>query len=132
VTMDAVAVAERWRRTWQDAWPRHDIEAIAALYAPEATYRALAFRAPHTGIDGVRRYLHETFDSESDVVCRFGEPVVGGGRAAVEWWASWIENGHPQTLAGTTMLAFNDHGLVVDHRDYWNEEGERVAHYPSW
>ena len=30
------------------------------------------------------------------------------------------------------MLAFNDHGLVVDHRDYWNEEGERVAHYPSW
>jgi ketosteroid isomerase-like protein len=128
-TVDA---AERWRRTWQDAWPRHDVDAIVALYAPEAAYRSVAFRAPSTGVDGVRRYLRETFDSESDVRCRFGEPVVGGGRAAVEWWASWTENGHPLTLAGTTMLAFDDDGLVVDHRDYWNQEEERVEHYPGW
>jgi hypothetical protein len=36
------------------------------------------------------------------------------------------------TLAGTTVLAFDDDGLVVDHRDYWNQEEERVEHYPGW
>jgi hypothetical protein len=30
------------------------------------------------------------------------------------------------------VLAFDDDGLVVDHRDYWNQEEERVAHYPGW
>jgi hypothetical protein len=51
---------------------------------------------------------------------------------AVEWWASWTENSHPSTLAGTTMLAFDDDGRVVYHRDYWNQEEERVEHYPGW
>jgi hypothetical protein len=46
--------------------------------------------------------------------------------------ASWIENGHPVTLAGTTVLAFDDDGLVVDYRDYWNQEEECVEHYPGW
>ena len=53
--------------------------------------------------------------------------VVEGGRAAVEWWASWTENGHPLTLAGATMVAFDDDGLVARITDFWPEPAELPA-----
>ncbi len=130
--MTAQEAADRWRTGWEQAWPRHDVEAIAALYAPTATYRALVFRPPDEGTDGVRRYLRETFAEERDVECRFGVPISAGNRAAVEWWASWIEGGEEVTLAGTTLLAFDDSGQVVDHRDHWNQQPGRVQPFAGW
>ncbi len=130
--MTATEAAERWRQRWQDAWPRRDVDAIAALYAPSAAYRALAFRPAVHGIDGARCYLRDAFAGESDVTCRFGDPVADGSRAAVEWWASWVEGGERLTMAGTTMLAFDDEGRVVDHRDYWNQRPARMEPYPGW
>ena len=130
--MDAEAAARRWRDTWERAWPAKDVEAIVALYSEEVPYRALVFGEPDLGLAGVRRYLEENFGVEEDVECRFGEPVVGRDRAAVEWWASWIENGEPLTLAGSTFLRFNADGLVVDHRDYWNEVPRREPPFSAW
>ena len=103
-----------------------------ALYSDDASYRALAFREPDRGRAGVRSYLKRNFDVEEQIECWFGEPVVGGDRAAVEWWASWIEEGEELTLAGTTVLRFDPDGLVVDHRDYWNELAGRTPPYSGW
>ena len=130
--MDAEAAARRWRDLWQRAWPAKDVDAIVALYSDEVPYRALVFREPDRGLAGVRRYLEENFGVEHEIECRFGEPVVGGDRAAVEWWASWIENGQPLTLAGATFLRFDEDGLVVDHRDYWNEVPRREPPFAGW
>ena len=130
--MDVTTAARRWAETWQRAWPASDAEAIAALYADETAYRALAFREPDRGLAGVRRYLVENFDAETGVECRFGDPIAADGRAAVEWWASWIENGRPLTYAGTTVLRFDDDGKVVDQRDYWNEAEGRMPPYDGW
>ena len=130
--MDAEAAARRWRDTWERAWPAKDVEAIVELYSEEVPYRALVFREPDRGRAGVRRYLEENFGVENEVDCRFGEPVVDGDRAAVEWWASWIENGEPLTLAGSTFLRFDADGLVVDHRDYWNEVPRREPPFDGW
>jgi hypothetical protein len=110
----------------------HDREAIAALYAENAVYRALAFREPELGLAGVRRYLDENFAAEAETECWFGEPIVDGDRAAVEWWGTWVENGQRLTLAGTTVLRFDAGGLVVDHRDYWNEVDRREPPYDGW
>lgn len=126
--MDALAAARRWAETWERAWPAQDIAAIAALYAPGASYRALAFREPTT----VDRYLPETFAGEAEVECRFGEPIASGDRAALEWWASWLEDGEPVTLAGTTILRFDGRGRVVDQRDYWNDAPGRTPPYGGW
>jgi SnoaL-like domain len=125
--VDTEQAARRWAETWAAAWPRKDAEPIAALYA-DAPYRALAFRTPNRAAD----YLRRVFAEEADVTCRFGEPVVSGDRAAVEWWASWLEEGEPITLAGATMLRFGDDGKVVDHRDYWNQAEGRIEPYPGW
>jgi hypothetical protein len=126
--VDTEQAARRWAETWAAAWPRKDAEPIAALYADDAPYRAFAFREPDSALD----YLRRTFADESDITCRFGEPVVSGDRAAVQWWASWIEEGQPITLAGATMLRFDDDGKVVDHRDYWHQAGGRIEPYPGW
>jgi SnoaL-like domain len=130
--LETEAAARRWRDTWERAWPARDVDAIVALYSDEVPYRALAFREPDMGLAGVRRYLEREFGVEDDVECRFGEPVVGGDRAAVEWWASWIENGQEVTLAGATFLRFAAEGLVVDHRDYWNEVPRRERPFEGW
>jgi hypothetical protein len=129
---DAETPARRWVEAWTRAWPARDPEPIAALYSESASYRALAFREPDLGHEGVRRYLTETFAAEEDVECRFGEPIVSGSRAAVEWWASWVEDGRPLTLAGVTVLRFDARGKVIDQRDYWNEVDRRVQAYDDW
>jgi hypothetical protein len=126
--VDTEVAAGTWAETWSTAWPRRDADVIAALYADGASYRALAFREPDTAPGYLRRVLAE----ESDITCRFGEPVVSGRRAAVEWWASWVEDGRRLSMAGTTLLRFDDSGRVVDHRDYWNEAEGRIDPYEGW
>ena len=80
--------ARRWAAIWERAWPAKDIEAIAALYADDALYRAFVFREPDRGVDGVRDYLRRNFDVEHEIECRFGRrsrpattPPSSGGRA---------------------------------------------------
>ena len=87
--MDVTEAAHRWAGVWERAWPAKDVDAIAALYAETAT----GARAPRArlGVDGVRAYLERIFGEEDAIECRFGEPLVGGDRAAVEWWSSWTE-----------------------------------------
>lgn len=130
--MDVEAAARRWAQTWTRAWPDHDVEAIASLYADDAVYRGYPFREPDLGLAGVRRYLRENFGVEEDVECWFGEPVVAGDRAAVEWWATWVEKGERLTFAGATVLRFRTDGLIVDHRDYWNQVERREPPYGDW
>jgi ketosteroid isomerase-like protein len=110
--VDTEAAARRWADTWRRAWPEKDADAIVALYADSASYRALAFREPDLGLTGVRSYLDRNF--------------------AVEWWGRWIEDGTPLTLAGATVLRFDDAGQVIDHRDYWNELERREPPYAGW
>jgi SnoaL-like domain len=130
--VNAAAAAKLWVTTWEWAWPVKDIEAISALYASQAAYRALAFREPDFGLTQIRSYLTRTFATETDIACRFGAPITTGDRAAIEWWASWVENGQPITMAGVTVLRFNADGQVIDHRDYWNQSDENRPPYDGW
>ena len=130
--MDTETAARRWAEVWERAWPAGDTDAIAALYAQDATYRALAFRDPDLRLAGVRRYLDENFGVASETECWFRNPIVSGDRAAVEWWGTWVEQGRRLTLAGATLLRFDADGQVIDHRDYWNEVDRREPPYPGW
>jgi len=131
-SVDVDAAARRWASTWERAWPARDVEAIAAMYADDALYRAYVFREPDRGIEGARDYLRRNFDVENEIECRFGEPVAAGNRAAVEWWASWTEAGEDLTLAGVTVLRFDEASQIVDHRDYWNEVKRREPPFDGW
>ena len=128
--VDAQAAAGRWAQTWERAWSARDAEAIAALYAPGATYRSHPMREPEAG--GALGYTQREFALEDSIECRFGAPVASGNRAAVEWWASYIENGRELTLAGATVLQFDVDGFVVDHVDYWVEADGRRPPFQGW
>jgi hypothetical protein len=130
--MDTETAARRWADTWSRAWPQHDAGAIAALYAGTVVYRSPAFRQPDVGLAGVRRYLGEQFPAEENVECWFGQPIVSGERAAVEWWASWTEHGQELSYAGVTVLHFDGQGQVVEHRDYDNHVERREPPYSGW
>jgi hypothetical protein len=76
--------------------------------------------------------VEREFALEEAIECRFGEPLVAGRRAAVEWWASFREGGEEVSLAGVTVLRFRDDGLVVEHTDYWGETPGRTEPFAGW
>lgn len=126
--MDADAAARRWVETWSTAWPAADVEAIGALYGPDAVFYSHPFREPQAPAE----YVAWAFVDQAEAECRFGEPVVSGERAAVDWWAVLTSrDGSVQTLAGTSLLRFDADGLVVEQRDAWNEHEGRVQ-LPGW
>ena len=128
--MDVHAAARRWAETWQRAWPAKQSAEIAALYHEAASYRSSPLREAVFG--GALAYVERQFTGEDDVECQFGEPICEGDRAAVEWWASFIEAGQAITLAGATVLRFDSAGRVVDHVDYWVESQGRTVPYAGW
>ena len=125
-----VLAAARWATTWERAWPAGDTAGVAALYAAGAVYRSHPFRAPEPG--SALGYVTRTFAEESDVVCRFNPPLVTGRHAAVEWWSTWREGDETVTLAGVTLLTFDEAGLVTGHTDYWAAEAGAQPPYPGW
>ena len=128
--MDTLTAATRWATTWERSWTAGDVASIAALYRPDASYRSPPHREPEQG--GALAYVSRTFAQESQVWCRFGPPMATGGRAAVEWWACFDEEGTPITLSGATVLTFDDDGLVVDHVDYWVQADGRRLPFTGW
>jgi ketosteroid isomerase-like protein len=115
-----------WIAGWSKGWAAADPEPIAALYAEDAVFRSHPFREPRLGAAGAREYARWAFADEETVDFRFGEPVVDGDRAAVEYWAILRADGEDRTLFGIALLRFGPDGLVVQQRDYWSmEEGRR-------
>ena len=101
------------------------------MYAPGAAFRSSPFRDPQDP----RAYAKWAFgDEQPDPDVRFGEPVlVTDDRAAVEYWAVVRDDGGAETtIAGVALLRFNEDGLVVEERDYWNEAESRHAPHEDW
>ncbi len=113
---------------WAQAWPAADVDAIAALYADDAVFYSHPFRAQQA----LRDYVVWAFADQAQAECRFGEPIVAGGRAAVDWWGVITStDGSVETVAGTSLLRFGPDGRVVEQRDAWAGEPGRHE-LPAW
>jgi hypothetical protein len=126
--VDTVAAAGRWVDVWSRAWPAADVATVAALYAPAAVFYSHPFRAPQEP----EQYVEWAFAEQKAAECRFGEPVVSGDRAAVDWWGVIVAlDGTVETIAGTSLLRFDEDGLVVEQRDAWGVSEGRCE-LPDW
>jgi ketosteroid isomerase-like protein len=124
-----VGFGKRWADGYKLAWENGDPDAAAALYRPDCVFRSAPFREPEPPIDYTRRVFPE---ARAENV-HFGEPVEEGDRAAVEWWAVLVTpDGEAETLAGCSMLRFDDEGLVTESRDYWNMQPGRRDPPQGW
>ena len=134
--VDAPAIADadvaRWIDDYARAWRERDADGAAALFAEDGVYRSAPFRPPHVGRDEIRRYWREEPMLHEDVDLRFGDPVVRGRRAAVEWWVTVFQDGETITGPGCLVLRFDAGGLCEELREYWQEETGRVEPPPGW
>jgi hypothetical protein len=127
--METHAAVRAWIEAWQEGWPVEDVDRIASRYQPDAPYRSHPFREPTTA----REYVPLAFTEETLVRCWFGEPVVDGRRAAVEYWAILRSpDGSDITIAGHSHLRFDEDGLVAEHRDYWDQIGDTAEPPAGW
>ena len=127
--MDTASAAGRWIDAWSRSWRELDADLLQPIYTPEAVHRSHPFREPGNPIEYARWALAE---EEGDPEIWMGEPLVSGDRAAIEWWAAVIEKGKPITLAGTSIIRFNNDGRVVEQHDYWAQSDGRVPPWNGW
>ncbi len=130
--METAEAARRWGDTWKRGWPNGDVDAVCDLYHPEVRYAVEPFREVIRGATGLLRYVAEVFAEESGLACWFGEPIVDGKRASIEWWATLLENGQPTSIAGTSTLLFDGAGLVMEQRDTWNQSTGHTPPPEGW
>jgi hypothetical protein len=114
--VDPRAAAEHWRDVWARGWRAGEADEIVALYAENAYFQSHPFREPQPPRD----YIVWALSEEESAECDFGEPIVDGDRAAVEWSAATrLKDGSTEKLAGVSLLRLDDHGLVIEQRDFW-------------
>ena len=126
--MDVGSWLEAYRHAWQD----RDVEAAAALFAEQATYRANIFEEPYEGREGVRRYWRDVTATQKDVRVVMGRPFTDGDRVAAEFWTTMTNDGADITLPGCLLLRFGDDGLCIALREYWHVETGRLEPPPGW
>ena len=73
--MRIAEAAERWARTWEQAWPARELQRIAELYAPDAPYRSHPHRELTLSGTTVLR-----FDDDGRVVDHVDYWVESAGR----------------------------------------------------
>jgi hypothetical protein len=111
--VDTREAAQRWANVWEQGWPEHDTDAVAALYA-ESVWQRHPFTEREPG------YLARVFAEEESARCEFGPPIVDGDRAAVTWSAG--DGTHRRRQRGArrrVALRFDEDGLVIEQRDIW-------------
>jgi SnoaL-like domain len=121
--------ARRWADAWTASWRAKDADVLEPVYAPEAVFRSHPFRDPQPPLDYARWAYSE---EEGDPEVWFGDPLVAGERAAIEWWAVVVEQGEPVSLAGTSILRFDNEGRVIDQHDYWSSVPGRIPPWEGW
>jgi hypothetical protein len=114
--MGTRAAAERWRDVWARGWRSGEAAEILALYGEGAHFQSHPFRDAVAPTD----YIVPTLAEEESAECEFGDPIVDGDRAAVEWSAETkLKDGGAERLAGVSLLRFDEDGLVAEQRDFW-------------
>jgi uncharacterized protein (TIGR02246 family) len=122
-----------WLARYGRAWETADEDEVADLFVPDAVYRSHVFREPHVGREAIRAYWRGAAGTQSEVAVRFGRPVVEGRRAAVEWWATFVDPDEGEiTLPGCLLLRFDDAGRCEELREYWHVEPARREPPPGW
>ena len=120
--METEAAARAWIAAWSRAWPAADADLVASLYAEDASFRSEPFRE----LQDPRAYAEWAFSEQDEAECWFGEPILAGERALVEYWGVVRYRGQDETIAGIAVLRFGPGGLVREQHDYWNAyEGRR-------
>jgi steroid delta-isomerase-like uncharacterized protein len=123
-------------RRWAEAVNTHDVEALVALYAPNAITRDPAYAGPLEGVDAIRKDFVDFFRAFPDVNVEARVAVEADGDFAVEATFSGTHQGPLPTPGGDlapTGRSFrigaagfyhlDGQGRILDERRYYDLSG---------
>jgi ketosteroid isomerase-like protein len=107
--VDAVAVGELIER-YNDAWNRHDLEAICALHAPGMVFENHTAGERAEG-EAVRGHIGAIFAAYPDLCFATRSLHAGEDFAVCEWTASTTREGRPLEWDGVDVFPLRE-GLI--------------------
>src|SRR4029450_12819891 len=113
--VETEAAARAWVEAWTTAWVAGDPGPLDDVYAEDASFRSEPFRELQTP----RAYAEWAFREQDEALCWFGEPIVAGDRAAVEYWGIVRFQGGDETIVGTAGLRVGPDGRGGEQRGPW-------------
>ncbi|MBU3702182.1 MAG: ester cyclase [Acidimicrobiia bacterium] len=101
---------------WAEAWNAHDLDAVMALYAPDATHR-MSSGPLRRGSDEIAAMVRRSLDAFPDlsftVRDAFATSDVGGGRVVIEYTMRGTQSGVINGRAGSARPIEVDGALVA-------------------
>jgi len=103
------------------AWERGDVEAITALFTPEAVFLETPFGERSVGIAAIRDYWKDVPTNQAEVSFRSGEIYVAGPWFATEFRCTYRRRrtGEPVDARGAIFFETQD-GKITELRMYWH------------
>lgn len=98
--------------------------AVGTTYSPDAYFNDGFVEVE--GSAAISSYLAETAEAASGLEVDVEDQVLANGEVYLRWVMRFTTSGRrSRTIIapGVTHLRFNDDGLIVYHRDYWDATG---------
>ncbi|PYO63711.1 MAG: hypothetical protein DMD49_06045 [Gemmatimonadetes bacterium] len=107
--------------TFGVAWERGDLEAIASVFTPDATFLEAPFTDPAKGIAAVRDYWKDVPANQAEVSFRSGEIYSAGPWFATEFRCTYRRRrtGEQVDTRGAIFCETKD-GKISEMRLYWH------------
>jgi len=119
----AVVAAERIYQAWADGFANKDLEAILALYAPDATLESPLVnmllkteRGVVEGRENLRHFFGVILASTPPLKHRHRESFFTDGRTMIWEYPRVTPTGEQPEMAEVMKI---ENGLIVAHRIYW-------------
>jgi steroid delta-isomerase len=113
---------------WYASLTPQSLGAIDDFYAPSAR-----FKDPFNTVnsrDGIRRIFAHMFSKLQQPQFLIHEQLLDGRQAFLTWDFGFYLHGKHYVLHGGSHLHYDEHGMVIDHRDYWDSAEELLHKLP--
>jgi ketosteroid isomerase-like protein len=129
-TQEAIDAAERLYQAWADAFANKDLEAVLALYAPNATLESPLVntllkteRGVVEGRDDLRHFFGIIISSTPALRNRHRESFFTDGRTMIWEYPRLTPSGEQTEMAEVMKI---ENGLIRHHRIYWGWGGTKL------
>lgn len=95
---------------------------LSLFYAPTATFKDPFNEV--SGIPAIQNIFVHMFDSTENPRFVFIDTIEQNQQAFVTWHFMFRLHGREYTVKGGSHLRFDETGLIIEHRDYWDAAEE--------
>lgn len=107
---------------------RQDIARFEQIYATNARFKD-PFHEVHE-LAQIQAIFAHMFQVAPDARFIIHQQFVNGQSAMITWTMMLTVRSQAMSIKGSTHLAFDDQGLVILHRDYWDTGEELFSKLP--